>query len=45
MITPKPYQSRVLDSLRDFFRIAARLQNPEPAFREITARTFGTAMP
>jgi len=45
MITPKPYQSRVLDSLRDFFRIAARKQNPEPAFREITARTFGTATP
>jgi type III restriction enzyme len=45
MITLKPYQSRVLDSLRDFFRIAARLQNPVPAFREITARTFGTATP
>ncbi|MEI8288711.1 MAG: DEAD/DEAH box helicase family protein [Verrucomicrobiota bacterium] len=44
MITPKPYQTRVLDSLRDFFRIAARDQNPESAFREITARTFGTAM-
>ena len=45
MITLKDYQSRVLDSLRDFFRIAAREQNPEPAFREITARTFGTATP
>jgi type III restriction enzyme len=45
MITLKDYQSRVLDSLRDFFRIAARQQNPDPAFREITARTFGTAMP
>ena len=45
MITLKPYQSRVLDSLRDFFRIAARQQNPDPAFREITARTFGTATP
>jgi len=45
MITLKPYQSRVLDSLRDFFRIAAREQNPEPAFREITTRTFGTATP
>ena len=44
MITLKDYQSRVLDSLRDFFRIAARQQNPDPAFREITARTFGTAM-
>ncbi len=45
MITPKPYQTRVLDSLQDFFRLAAREQNPEPAFREITARTFGTATP
>ena len=45
MISLKPYQSRVLDSLRDFFRIAARVQNPETAFREITARTFGTATP
>ena len=45
MITLKPYQSRVLESLRDFFRIAARLQNPDPAFREITARTFGVALP
>ena len=45
MISLKNYQSRVLDSLRDFFRIAAREQNPEPAFREITARTFGTATP
>jgi type III restriction enzyme len=45
MITLKSYQSRVLDSLRDFFRIAAREQNPEPAFREITSRTFGTAIP
>ena len=45
MISLKDYQSRVLESLRDFFRIAAREQNPEPAFREITARTFGTATP
>jgi len=43
MITLKDYQSRVLDSLRDFFRIAARSGRPEDAFREITARTFGTA--
>jgi type III restriction enzyme len=45
MITLKPYQSRVLDSLRDFFRIAARKQNPDPAFREITEGTFGMATP
>jgi type III restriction enzyme len=45
MISLKDYQSRVLDSLRDFFRIAACCGRPEDAFREITARTFGTAMP
>lgn len=45
MISLKDYQSRVLESLRDFFRIAAREQNPEPAFREITARTFGNPSP
>jgi type III restriction enzyme len=45
VITPKPYQTRVLNSLRDFFRAAARLQNPDPAFAEITARTFGTSSP
>jgi hypothetical protein len=42
MITLKTYQSRVLDSLRDFFRIAARAGIPT-RFREITARTFGPA--
>ncbi len=45
MISLKDYQSRVLESLKDFFRIAARTQNPETAFREITARTFGNASP
>ena len=45
MIALKNYQSRVLESLRDFFRSAAREQNPEPAFREITARTFGQPSP
>src|SRR5689334_16300073 len=45
MISLKDYQSRVLESLRDFFRIAAREQSPEPAFREITARTFGFGVP
>lgn len=45
MISLKDYQLRVLESLRDFFRIAARLQNPESAFREITERTFGAALP
>jgi len=45
MIALKDYQSRVLESLRDFFRIAAREGSPETAFREITARTFGFAVP
>jgi hypothetical protein len=34
MITLKEYQSRVLDSLREFSRIPARKQNPEPACRK-----------
>ena len=45
MIALKDYQVRVLDSLRDFFRLAARGEHPAPAFREITARTLGAATP
>jgi type III restriction enzyme len=45
VITLKPYQSRTLYALGDFFRMAARAQNPDPAFAEITARTFGTRSP
>jgi len=45
MIALKDYQIRVLESLRDFFRQAARDRNPEAAFREITQRTFGVPMP
>ena len=45
MITLKDYQTRVLDSLRDFLRQAARDQDPDPAFREVTRRTFGVTMP
>jgi len=45
MIALKDYQSRVLESLRDFFRIAARERNPAAAFIEITARTFGYPVP
>lgn len=45
MIALKNYQRRVLDSLRDFLRIAARQGDPGPAFAEISARTFGTPMP
>lgn len=32
MITLKDYQIRVLDSLREFFRITARERVPERAF-------------
>jgi hypothetical protein len=38
MIALKDYQERVLESLRDFFELTARTQNPECAFREITRR-------
>jgi type III restriction enzyme len=45
MISLKDYQIRVLDSLRDFFRQAARDQDPDPAFREVTRRAFGVPRP
>lgn len=45
MITLKDYQERVLDSLREFFRVAARTCDPDSAFRAVTRRTFGEAMP
>ena len=35
MITLKPYQERVLDSLRDFFRECARDRRPEGAFQAV----------
>lgn len=44
MITLKDYQERVLDSLRDFFRLTAQTRKPEVAFREATRR-FGEAVP
>jgi len=45
MIALKDYQERVLESLREFFRLTARNQNPESAFREVTQRVFQTAQP
>ncbi len=45
MITLKDYQSRVLDSLREFFRLAARDRDPGSAFCEVTRRVYGEAMP
>ncbi|MDE3036521.1 MAG: DEAD/DEAH box helicase family protein, partial [Nitrospirota bacterium] len=38
MITLKDYQERVLDSLREFFRLAARTGDPASAFRDTTRR-------
>jgi type III restriction enzyme len=35
MITPKPYQSRVLESLRDFFRQCSKDGHPEAAFQKV----------
>ncbi len=43
MITLKDYQQRVLDSLREFFRLAARTYDPDSAFRNVTRRTCGEA--
>ncbi len=44
MITLKDYQERVLESLRDFFRLTAQTKKPDAAFREVTRR-FGEAAP
>lgn len=44
MITLKDYQGRVLDSLREFFRLSARSGNPDKAFREITG-CYGDSAP
>ncbi|CAE6698915.1 DEAD/DEAH box helicase [Nitrospira defluvii] len=44
MITLKDYQERVLESLRDFFRLTAQTTKPDAAFREVTRR-FGEGAP
>lgn len=44
MITLKDYQERVLESLRDFFRLTAQTGHPDQVFREITQR-FGESVP
>jgi len=44
VITLKDYQERVLESLRDFFRLAAQTKMPDVAFREVTRR-FGEGAP
>jgi len=45
VITLKDYQERVLDSLREYFRVAAQTGNPDSAFRTVTRRVYGEAMP
>ena len=45
MITLKDYQLRVLDSLRDFFRIAARTRQPAQAFQEVLSKNGQPIMP
>lgn len=44
MIALKDYQERVLESLRDFFRLTAQTGQPDQAFREVTRR-FGESVP
>ena len=45
MITLKHYQTRVLDSLRDFFRQCSRDGRPEAAFQAVQLRNGRTPMP
>lgn len=45
MITPKDYQERVLDSLRDFFRLCSKSGHPEAAFQEIQSRSIRQMVP
>ncbi len=36
MIMLKPYQQRVLDSLREFFRLCSKTGSPAEAFRAVS---------
>jgi type III restriction enzyme len=45
MITLKDYQSRVLDSLRDFFRQCSKDGRPEAAFQTVQLRNGRTPLP
>ncbi|MGO9610382.1 MAG: DEAD/DEAH box helicase, partial [Verrucomicrobiia bacterium] len=40
-VSLKPYQQRVLDSLRDYLRECVRTNNPSGAFATVTQRLFG----
>jgi type III restriction enzyme len=44
MIALKPYQTRTLESLGEYFRLTARNRDPDGSFREITRRMSGEAM-
>ena len=45
MIAPKKYQTRVLDSLRDFFRQCSREGRPEAAFQKVLTQNNQPLMP
>jgi len=45
MITLKDYQTRVLDSLRDFFRQCSKDGRPEAAFQAVQLRNGRTPVP
>lgn len=45
MITLKPYQIRVLDSLRDFFRGCSRDGHPEAAFQRVLEKNGSAPQP
>ena len=38
MITPKPYQDRVLDSLKEFFRVCSKTGSPAEAFGRVAGQ-------
>jgi type III restriction enzyme len=45
MISPKPYQSRVLESLRDFLRQSSKDGRPEAAFQAVQLRNNAPVVP
>jgi len=45
VITLKDYQERVLESLREFFRLTAQTGKPDTASRDTTRKLYGEAMP
>ena len=45
MITLKPYQTRVLDSLRDFFKQCSKEGHPEAAFQAVRSKNGSQPIP